>query len=754
MKFNNMPRASQKWFFLYAVPWVLNLLLVQVAFFSFPVFLLTVGLLVGVSLFRLWKFPPNLSSSWVWLVLFLGVLIFWGSTIFSLSPARSFEWLMLNFIPALLFWLAWKDPPFPSKFLILPYIVVAILVFVSSFLSLYISLNPWITARTWPFLAFRTTVPLFKWHPNQLAHYIAVGFPFLIVLRLRGSPKEARLAKGLMSISALMLVFTNSRGGLLACLGGVTIFLFWSRQYRNWRVVFRPLWLWGIWSTLGMMFFVWQNQLRLGSALHPDFTNGRLRFWMWGLRAWLQQPFWGQGPGTWPLLHLESASIPPQFFTDMPHNLVVDLLSSTGLLGLGWGMGTLGLMLWKRGQDSSLWQKAAMASGIAWLIHHMVDETFHWGAWNLIPVTLFLFITKGNNIKTTKGDQFWQNWLLIFWRGLGLWTFVFIVFHSASLYLYERGLQYGALGYWEQAGYWMERAVRLAPWKPGYKAAAAYAYGKYALLAASSEEEREFFLRRSAALYAQSLAQEPQYAVHWANYAWVLWMLKHTNEAKHSMLQAVQRSPMGPFTFALAWMEETTGNTKRARSLYIDFLMNYPQFSLSTTFSTPTQQATVQIWKSRGQPTKWFTWQRFIYQCLLETSFDSLSETSELLLPDCNVVSPYQRRYLFRYLQTFFRAFQGDVRQAYLFSSLDPAIDLDLHFWLISHLPSISNGKEGITKLCRRLSIPSSYGAEWETADKNFRVLYRLPPPDIVDLLPGFPYPVSPIFSKMCIFHN
>ncbi len=653
---------------------------------------------------------------------------------------------MLNFFPALLFWLAWKDEAIPPKMLILPYLTVALLTFIGAFISLYTTLQPWIAARTWPFQALRVTVSPLKWHPNQFAHLIAVGFPLFMALRVAGSSKETRLAQVLMFVSFTLLILTNSRGGLLAWSIGVAGFLILNRNYKG--KIFCPRWLWTVILLLGLLFFLWQSRLRLGNVVRPDFSNGRIDFWKWGLRTWRQQPIWGQGPGTWPLIHLASTSIPPRFFTDMPHNLIVDLLTSTGVLGLVWSIAALRQLLRPK-RPWTLWQRAALASGMSWLAHHMVDETVHWGAWNLIPATLLLMLHTKN--ASTPQHQAYKPKPIIWaflWRGLALGTLIFIILHGASLYLYERGRAYGAQGKWDHAGFWMEQAARLAFWEPGYTVAAAYAYGKHALAATLAEKERNAFLQRSAYLFEKSLGQEPQYAVHWANYAWILWNLGRQNEARQAMAQAVQRAPLGPFFYTLAWMEERTGNITKATSLYITFLDIYPWFSFSPSFTSNIQTKALRLWINRKQPRRWFTWEKPLYQALLE---NSLETPYRIPLPGRAEIPSYRALYISKYLQTFLKARQKNDKQAKLFATLAPPVSFDLHLWLIAQSIDLTPIKQNlIQEICLRLKYNSSYGAAWEISNKNFSILYRIPPPDIVDLLPGFPQPLSPVFSKLC----
>ncbi len=738
----SLHHRHQRWVFIYAIPWVLNLLFVQAAFFSSSVFFLTFLPLVIVALVRLWQNPPKSHKG----ITFFGLLMLIGSTVFSLSPWRSLEWIMLNLFPALLFWFAWKDESIPSKLLILPYLTVAFLAFLGASISLYTTLQPWIAARTWPFQALRVTASPLRWHPNQFAHFIAVGFPLFMALHIAGSSKEARFAQVLMFISFIFLVFTNSRGGLLAWGIGVVSFLILNQSHK--QTIFQPRWLWKITLLLGLLLFLWQSRLRLGNVMRPDFSNGRIDFWKWGVRAWRQQPIWGQGPGTWPLIHLASTSVPPRFFTDMPHNLIVDLLTSTGLLGLAWSIAALRQLL-RQKRPWPLWQRAALAAGLSWFAHHMVDETIHWGAWNLIPVTLLLMLCAKNTSSFEKQTYTPKPIIWAFlWRGLATGTLVFIILHGASLYLYERGRTYGAQGQWAQAGFWMERAARLAFWEPGYTVAAAYAYGKHALTSTLAKEERNAFLRRSADLFEKSLDQEPQYAVHWANYAWILWNLGRRNEARKAMTQAVQRAPLGPFSYSLAWMEERMGDIAKATSLYITFLDVYPWFSYSPSFTSNVQTNALQRWVSRKQPRRWFTWEGPLYQTLLDNSFEM---PQRILFPPRADIPSYRLFYINKYFQTFLKARQKNDKQAKLFAGLTPPLSFDMHLWLISQTINITPTKHNlIQEICLRLKYNSSYGAAWEISNKNFSILYRIPPPDILDLLPGFPLPLSPVFPKIC----
>lgn len=224
--------------------------------------------------------------------------------------------------------------------------------------------------------------------PNNVALYLGRVLPFLAAMALfgRDQPPWRRRLYTLTLIPCLAaFLLTFSKGGLLLGLPAAAAILFalWLRQRG------RRVWPWllaaGLVSVLGMATLLQiptlADRLSLGQT-----SFIRINLWRASLEMIREHPLWGVGLDNF-LYAYRGRYIFNAAWTDPnlnhPHNLLLDLATRLGLIGLAAGLH----LCWQLGQRiihlpgrvASRWQPAAAgllaAAGYA-VFHGLVDHSF------------------------------------------------------------------------------------------------------------------------------------------------------------------------------------------------------------------------------------------------------------------------------------------------------------------------------------------------------------------------------------------
>lgn len=156
-------------------------------------------------------------------------------------------------------------------------------------------------------------------HPNALALALAVGL--VIVAELARTDRRWRV--GLLTVG-VALFGTASRTAVLAA--AAALLARWATSKLTSRSQAGP---WTL-SLVGTALF---SALPLAAIVPSYLTdNGRLFVWEFVRRHWAESPLLGHGPEAW--TKLAAGRLGPTDFAFHAHNLWLDLLYTTGLLGL------------------------------------------------------------------------------------------------------------------------------------------------------------------------------------------------------------------------------------------------------------------------------------------------------------------------------------------------------------------------------------------------------------------------------------
>lgn len=222
---------------------------------------------------------------------------------------------------------------------------------------------------------------LYEWKQDRLA-----GFAWLLVV----------------SILLATVLLSGSRGSLVACiLVSTLIFSFYQPK---WTLLF---WVGGF-LLVGGAFYLYKLSASGGLAMWDrggDLTAGRLDIYVAAIEAWWQQGRWfGFGPNTYKYLefgHAPGGPIP------MPHNVLLELLGSLGLVGSLTFLTGFGLFFsripWRRvGGD------LITLLGVSLLFYMLVRGMFDlklWGAYypGMIMLGIGLAISFDNSVEKPAG---------------------------------------------------------------------------------------------------------------------------------------------------------------------------------------------------------------------------------------------------------------------------------------------------------------------------------------------------------------
>lgn len=239
--------------------------------------------------------------------------------------------------------------------------------------------------------------------PNNLALYLGRALPIAVAVALMGRHSARRLGYGLAAlVLGLTTALTFSKGALLLGVPAALAVVLLGWRGRS------GLWLIGGALAAGLAALPVVARLpRFASLL--DFTSGttffRLRLWLSAWRMFLDYPLLGVGPDNFLYLY-RSRYILPEAWEEPdlshPHNLVLDFLTRTGLLGFLTGL-LMHVAFWRTGLANHRHLAAAPAArdlfalnlGLLGLMadllaHGLVDHAFF-----LVDLAFVFFLALG-----------------------------------------------------------------------------------------------------------------------------------------------------------------------------------------------------------------------------------------------------------------------------------------------------------------------------------------------------------------------
>ena len=257
-------------------------------------------------------------------------------------------------------------------------------------------------------------------HANVIAGAVNIAFGLALVRFLRQSGWRQRTLWGIFLLFLMtVMYYSSSRGGMLGMFAAIAVIppLFFGEHLKRGmqylRRANRTRWWRQYWKQIAGGGIVFAGLLLLAGrriALTPGkggISSARAGIWRLSWQVFRTSPLLGVGTGGFDPLYVRFGQVPPGYVAPHAHNLGIQILATTGIIGalialVGIGVG--GWTLWKTiGMDTQQWRRHAAYLGIfaAMGVHHLVDYLL----WQPVYATEFLLVLALAFAATPKETQ-------------------------------------------------------------------------------------------------------------------------------------------------------------------------------------------------------------------------------------------------------------------------------------------------------------------------------------------------------------
>jgi putative inorganic carbon (HCO3(-)) transporter len=243
--------------------------------------------------------------------------------------------------------------------------------------------------------AWEGRITSFLEHYNGLAGYLNLVIPFCLAFAMGGTDPVLRtLSRWCLALAGIALLLTQSRGGLLAFIAILLVHVCFSARDRKTRVRRVALALVACLLVAAVAGFFFQRLTEI-----DDFTAvSRMAIWGGAFTVFVRSPVLGTGFGNLRGLMGGLLNLPDGWTGDA-HNLYLELLAETGVLGfLVFGLlmtlsmrTALRQLRWTDNHFNKMTALAIFAVICGVLVHGMVDYLFH----TTPQVTALFFLVLG-----------------------------------------------------------------------------------------------------------------------------------------------------------------------------------------------------------------------------------------------------------------------------------------------------------------------------------------------------------------------
>jgi putative inorganic carbon (hco3(-)) transporter len=243
--------------------------------------------------------------------------------------------------------------------------------------------------------AWEGRITSFLEHYNGLAGYLNLVIPFCLAFAMGGTDPVLRtLSRWCLALAGIALLLTQSRGGLLAFIAILLVHVCFSARDRKTRVRRVALALVACLLVAAVAGFFFQRLTEI-----DDFTAvSRMAIWGGAFIVFVRSPVLGTGFGNLRGLMGGLLNLPDGWTGDA-HNLYLELLAETGVLGfLVFGLlmtlamrTALRQLRWTDNHFNKMTALAIFAVICGVLVHGMVDYLFH----TTPQVTALFFLVLG-----------------------------------------------------------------------------------------------------------------------------------------------------------------------------------------------------------------------------------------------------------------------------------------------------------------------------------------------------------------------
>lgn len=441
--------------------------------------------------------------------------------------------------------------------------------------------------------------------PNLLAAFANLSTPLAIAGFFLAKSKAARAELvAYIGLSLVILIFTDSRGGLLGLGTSLLTFAFlWillvsvpargtARKWTRWFWE-RKILLLGVVVALiaSVAFIAWQVLSFEGSTTHAPVSEARDIYWEAAIDALQADPITGAGPGMYPVHLMNIWSTPPARPYLHAHSFPFQVAAESGLMGLA-ALASLVFAILRRtwsawrllDDEKRAWWVAAAAALAGLSAHSIVDDFF---PFPVVGVIAFVYLAFVMSPEPKGGKTPNIGPLLLAAPGLAAAA---LSIYSLNAYSHaDRAVALGSLGDWEAAAAEMKIAANADPRMALYWLQAGYASGRAA-------EDNPEHLDDAIQAYVEGIGMEPQYGLNYANLSVLYWLEAYREQALEQMRIATSLAPDSwLFSLNQGLIEEELGlNSSAQLSLQRSILLN-PEINGANLWSTTSTRETAYL---------------------------------------------------------------------------------------------------------------------------------------------------------------
>lgn len=568
----------------------------------YPLVLINTWLVIfgGLSwmVWRLLRKRPFPATPLDWPLLFW-LIVFLLSTLVSTDPRVSLERWKYELVCVLVFYML-VDLERAGKRVetwLHMTIVAGGIILVLGFKELLDWYRQWLSVGGWeqPIPPATIRVQATIGHANILAAYLNCLWP-LVAVRLLATPRKwLRWILGAYSgLCLVLLYFTSSRGGWLSALtvAGVLGVLLAVDQKETVSRVWKRLGAsrWKLAGGLCAMLIVLgvAGGLFLRQGQHPTHPPGNPRGYIWqvAIEMFIQSPWLGTGPGTFPIYFLQFFSIPSDVLLVHAHQYFLDILGESGLFAFVTSLLLSAVVAWrgwrqwrtgKKGERTILAGTLAALAGL--FVHSQFDVPQDTFLINILTAALFVGLMSSREERAEGACKglCWRGALLLAgWGvavGLGL-------YELQGLIPYQAALDAAGVGNWLLAREKMAEAVEKDPAMSMYRFQKGIAEARGAI----DDQGRVVnpsLLETAIQDVGQAVHSRPEFALGWANLAVLQWWADDPLEALATLEEAIQRAPGSAGLYLIAGsLYEARGEYENAQRAYQRALSLQPTLSL------------------------------------------------------------------------------------------------------------------------------------------------------------------------------
>jgi tetratricopeptide (TPR) repeat protein/O-antigen ligase len=411
---------------------------------------------------------------------------------------------------------------------------------------------------------------------------LVVVLPMAASALLTARGRLARIGWGVyITTGVILILLTQSRTGWIALAAGAVIWGGLAGVGAYWRHLPRMAQMAAIVVGIGFLALGgWILVSRTLSVANQSGVDARPALYQTALTMFAERPLTGYGLFSFGLHYMRLGSFPPDETLAHAHQLVLNMASELGLIGLG--LGALSLWVWARAMRRNMGASSgsqrtlligAVAACLTYLVHHQFDMvTIYLVAAFFGLLALVVATAPVVPVPVPRWSQAPRTVLIaLLWGGLlvaGFWERRITADYTALITgpLAEKS----GVPYVEQAALF-DPLIAADPTLPGYPLLQG---GLYGLAAQGGDLEAA---RRGVAAYERFTELHAYYSPAWANLAVLRWQLGQRDAAITAMQRAAELSPRHWAMWAnLGALQEANGELTAAAASYTRALRDYP----------------------------------------------------------------------------------------------------------------------------------------------------------------------------------